>query len=301
MKFVPFDVDARLRETTQHGDKDFPVAIYLQQLDKNKEGFVILHWHEELQFAIAQKGRLLYTVSDRTYTLSPGNILFINSRCPHMAKPIDGGSGSYICVDVHPQFLYGYSNSVIDRNYVSPVLASKKLSALLIDNSAPWHTWIKDLLQQFVSIYEAKPYMFELRILCLFIEIWTTLLENNRDLFDTGNTVSPADQERADRILAYMQRHYMDELTLKNLADVLAVSESECCRFFKRTLGISPITYLNNLRIVKSTTLLTKTSMSVTEISEQIGFNSGSYYTARFKKTMNCTPLEYRKRHKNEQ
>ena len=297
MKFAFFDVDSCLRETTHHGDTDLPVAVYLQQLDKNKEGFLILHWHEEVQFVLCQQGDILYTVSEQAYYLSPGDILFINSRCLHMAKPISATSGSYICIDIHPRFLSGYSNSLIDRIYVAPVLASKDFSALLIDGSAPWHDQVKQLLKQLVTTFESKNYAYELQILGLFIQVWTILLENEKGRFDSTISVNPAEQARMDRVLTFIQEHYMKDLTLKDFARELAVSESECCRIFRRNLGISPFTYLNNLRIVKSTTLLTKTDMSMTEISHQVGFNSGSYYSSRFKKTMNCSPLDYRKRH----
>lgn len=60
---------------------------------------------------------------------------------------------------------------------------------------------------------------------------------------------------------------------------------------------MSPITYLTKYRIAQSIKLLTCTELTITQIAQQTGFNTSSYYTECFKKEMGITPLKYRKQH----
>jgi AraC-like DNA-binding protein len=70
---------------------------------------------------------------------------------------------------------------------------------------------------------------------------------------------------------------------------------SKCCSLFKQTLHQTVFAYLPHYRIRKSLNLLTGTRMSVTEIAGRCGFNSASYYTELFTKTVGMTPRDYRK------
>ena len=212
-----------------------------------------------------------------------------------MAKPLNG-SGNYICINVHPRFLYGTYESRINRNYVAPFLMSQDFSALLINSGAPWHDTVKSLLLQVVSAYEEGKYAYELTIQKLLLEVWLLLIENNQDKQEASTILTQAEQNRMDCVLTFIQKHYAEKITLSDIAASANISEGECCRFFKRTLNLSPMIYLNNFRIVKSTSLLISSSYSITEVAQAVGFGSGSYYTERFKKMMNCKPLEYRKR-----
>jgi AraC-like DNA-binding protein len=60
---------------------------------------------------------------------------------------------------------------------------------------------------------------------------------------------------------------------------------------------MTPILYLNWIRIEKAKDLLENTDTSISEISELIGFQSIHYFSRYFKKKENCTPTEYRIRH----
>ncbi|MDD6346732.1 MAG: AraC family transcriptional regulator [Lachnospiraceae bacterium] len=295
MKNHFFDVDATLREISPHGSEDFPVAVYLQQINRNKDGYLILHWHEEIQFVIQHHGKSYYTAGEKDYELKPGDVLFINSKCLHMAKQLTTNS-DYICIDIHPQFLYGYSGSRIHLNYVMPYLSSSHMGSLFIDGSQPWHEELKKLLDRFVTVYEASEFAHEMEIQKLAIEIWLLIISNNRDKGEDGINLTPAEEKRIEQITNYIQNHYSEKITLKDIASEAGISDSECCRFVKRALNTTPMAYLNTYRIIKSTNFLQSTNMSVTEISQAVGFGTSSYFTERFKEMMNCRPLEYRRR-----
>ena len=296
MDFMPLDVDENLREINPHGQKEFPIAVYLRRMNKRDEGYLILHWHDEIQFVLPQNGPILFTVGERSYTLRENEYLFINSKCLHMARPLEPVGGDYICIDIHPRFLSD-GNSLIGRKYVWPFVSSPAFDTVLIDGSRKWHDEAKKLLKQLVLVFNEKEFGYEMQVRGIVMELWALLIGDNLDKASSEVMLTPAERERLEMVLRYVKEHYAEKIKLSDLAAAASLSESECSRFIKRTLGFPPIVYVNRYRIVQSTTLLKSTTMSIAEIAQAVGFGTSSYYTERFKETMNCKPLEYRRRY----
>ena len=65
-------------------------------------------------------------------------------------------------------------------------------------------------------------------------------------------------------------------------------------RFFKKHIGLTCIQYINNLRLEKSSILLTSTNNAIMDISLEVGFDNLSYFNKLFKRKYNLTPKEFR-------
>ena len=96
-------------------------------------------------------------------------------------------------------------------------------------------------------------------------------------------------------MMEFIASHYQEKLTLKQIADSSFISPRECNRCFQETLGQSPFSYLINYRLHKACSLLSHTSLTVTQVSAACGFSSSSYFTHIFHQTFGCTPREYKK------
>lgn len=94
--------------------------------------------------------------------------------------------------------------------------------------------------------------------------------------------------------LRYFQEHYNQKIMLKELAQQLLVSQAHLCRVFTERYAMSPMQYLNDLRIRKTKELLVNTDLSITEIAEKAGFQSVHYFSRRFAAMENMSPLQYR-------
>lgn len=96
-------------------------------------------------------------------------------------------------------------------------------------------------------------------------------------------------------MMIFIQEHYMEKISLEDIAKAGNVGKTLCAKLFKKYVSKTPGEYLIFYRIQKSIELLTDTNMSTTEISYAAGFSSASHYTRTFRKLMGCTPLKYRK------
>ena len=112
-----------------------------------------------------------------------------------------------------------------------------------------------------------------------------------------SNTKSLPFNREVSRIKEYIDTNYFENITLDSLANQTNLNKFYISHLFKDALGISPINYLNSKRLSVCKTLLKTSSLSISEISETVGFSSQSYFTQTFKKFTNMTPNQYRRLH----
>lgn len=97
------------------------------------------------------------------------------------------------------------------------------------------------------------------------------------------------------RALNYINEYFLTDITNEQLAKISQYSYDRFRHIFKNEIGISPSQYIFNKRLEHSKTLLSSTTLSITEIAFDCGFSSTSHYIQAFKKNMNITPSQYRK------
>lgn len=97
----------------------------------------------------------------------------------------------------------------------------------------------------------------------------------------------------------YMERHYMDNITVAKLATLGYVSPSCFNRRFKNETGITPFEYLIEIRLNRSKILLRRKSIPITEIAQRCGFGSHSHFSSCFQAKLGISPSEYRDKYTN--
>ena len=91
----------------------------------------------------------------------------------------------------------------------------------------------------------------------------------------------------------FTNREKFYELHLK-LASLLGFSESYFMSFFRRSVGMSCIRYINEVRIRKAAEALENTARPVMEIAMDSGFDNVSYFNLQFRRRFGMTPREFR-------
>lgn len=102
----------------------------------------------------------------------------------------------------------------------------------------------------------------------------------------------------ASSIKRYIEEHLTQPLSIDDLADHVHLSRSRVLHLFKDVYNTTPYQYYFSLKMELSVSLLTKTSLSIFEISEQLGFNSCQHFSSAFKKHYGVSPMSYRKQNK---
>lgn len=91
----------------------------------------------------------------------------------------------------------------------------------------------------------------------------------------------------------YIHRNYTKEnISIEKLALISSMSEVYFRRIFGKVMGISPVKYINNLKLSYAKELLETQMYSVSKVAELAGFNDESYFSREFKKHFNITPVD---------
>lgn len=94
-------------------------------------------------------------------------------------------------------------------------------------------------------------------------------------------------------IIGYISKHYYDDLNVKILSQKLHISQSYIYFLFKSYVGISPVNYINSIRLREAYRLL-DSGVSVTDTANEVGFTSSSYFIKVFKEATGVTPNKWR-------
>lgn len=108
------------------------------------------------------------------------------------------------------------------------------------------------------------------------------------------------ENDRMLRALELIQKHYMTDLTLEDIAEALDLSYYHCSRLFKKELGVSFSQYLNRIRLEAAARELLHSSQSILKIALNNGFANVKTFHQVFKKEFGVTPNDYRKEHQGE-
>jgi len=97
-----------------------------------------------------------------------------------------------------------------------------------------------------------------------------------------------------ERVVAYLYEQYDQPISLADMANVAILSQFHFARTFREVTGVSPGRFLSAIRLHRAKGLLMSTSLTVTDISYMVGYNSLGTFTSRFTKSVGVTPLQFR-------
>lgn len=97
-------------------------------------------------------------------------------------------------------------------------------------------------------------------------------------------------------IINFMLENINRKFKLDELANVVNLSASHFSRLFLSRTGHSPIDYFIQLKIQRSCRLLDNTELTIADVAREMGFDDQFYFSRLFRKVMNMSPREYRKR-----
>jgi len=126
----------------------------------------------------------------------------------------------------------------------------------------------------------------------LFIELIVTLSR----MYVSGESLHNRVIHRLARVFTYMEQHITSPVSLDELIDVSGMSASTLTRAFRRSTGLSPISYHLRMRIDRARALLQDTQLTITDIAYELGFSDSNYFSRQFRKIVGIPPRMYRNR-----
>lgn len=104
---------------------------------------------------------------------------------------------------------------------------------------------------------------------------------------------------KVERVKQFAERNFDKKVTLKDAADLVALSSKYLSRIFSQETGVGFAEYRTEIKMNKAKEMLESTGYNVDQISAKLAYENTESFIRAFKKSLGCTPTEYRKQVQN--
>ena len=249
----------------------------------------------------------VFILGGNARVLVNNEIKYINENCLYMTAP--GENHNFTAVSPTGLFTIEFKFSMKASDYEKKLLS---VPDRLYDCPPQVRNLINGIITEGIN---KKPYyesIANLR-LCELILILLREFTNESDYSEyekgTDNSFesAPVDEDEIKKdnkttftkLILYMHENVGKQITLDHMAAYVNISKGHLIELFKREFGMTPVKYLNKIRISRSKELLKASSLNINEIAEQTGFVDSRYFSRVFKKFEDITPSEYLEKYRN--
>ena len=240
------------------------------------------HRHDYYQMVCVASGEgMMHTIED-AFPLSQGNIVLIPPSVDHV-----------LIADDKSMVTFELKFDLLDDSFSD--LFSKD-SILFCEN----HREIYSLFQKIIQEAQQNDIFAEDYIIYLFSQIlilFARFLHSDQQNFDQKKNFSSAQSsvdQLAKSIKMYIEQNSELNLRTEDIAANFFLSPSSIYRKFTKAYNVSPMQYLNHVRIQKAKKLLESSEYSITEISNMVGFSNIHYFSKCFSASEKISPATYR-------
>lgn len=147
---------------------------------------------------------------------------------------------------------------------------------------------LKILFQDIITELQLKKVLYEDLVIHSFYKILAIICRSRQQiLMPSENNFS------IDRLIIQLNQKYMDKWTISSMADFCKLSEGHFAHMFKSRIGVSPMHFLNELRVEKAKSLIAADTMSISTIASLVGFDDPLYFSRVFKRVTGIAPQNF--------
>ncbi len=253
-----------------------------------------LYDHEFIYFAA---GTTKVVTECSSNDCSAGYATIIPPALMHWSKALTGNVMRYC---IHFDWEYGNPKIIPPMSYVgrdkfnealakrTPAWLPVKIPLFTIIEKDPG--FFKDV-QEFFTLSETEENDRLKRKMLLNRIICATLLSTLNS--STQKTKSGKSLRLVSQAKEYIEQNYKSEISVKEIARIMNVTPTHLCRIMHNNIAMTPLEYLNALRIGEAKRLMVETTMNISEIAFGAGFKDHNYFSRLFRKKTGRSPTAF--------
>jgi YesN/AraC family two-component response regulator len=250
------------------------------------QGHLELHWHEfyELSFIISGEG--IHVLNGISQSMKRGHLFLLTPADFHEMYVEEGTTVELYNVifseEMLKKELYEILFSYMDDGKV--VIEPENIRYIENEFIRLWSEEHKNNIGQKLMIQNSLE------------RILIELIRRCRGKKDTNNSMRiDFEKQEINKILAYIQHHFREPLTLEQVAKQAQLSPNYFSKYFRKATGLVFQSYLQGLRLQFAKSLIKSSNLPITEVCHASGFNTLSHFNRSFKKKYQKSPKAYRK------
>lgn len=243
------------------------------------------HWHQAVELLLFARGKVTCKFSHSTFHAGPGDLFLINSHDIHETRCTR--NARYLCIHILPSAMCRYVPNFDQLNF-----------SLKFDPDDPVKSGalkqLREHMEKILAMQGTEGGQLEIHSrLFAIAAILVKYFSMPMAVEDTK--LQRSDMTRLEPLLEYTRVHHHEELTLDEAADSMGLNREYFCRLFKKNMGVSYLTYVNQVRATAVCRELESSDDPIGEIGERHGFTNPKMLNQYFRELYGCTPSEKRK------
>ena len=245
------------------------------------------HKHVRIEINYVKKGNCILHLDDESVTFREGEIMIITSGSYHLFEA--GTEGTTLMQleflpEIFSHFHFKSEDGTVASTPVTLFSEENRVIKIVI------YVCIMRVVQRIVNELEFKSRYYRYLVVMYYAELLVLIYRYMDESY-----LPICTNDSLKKAIAYIRLNYQSEITMQDVAEHAGISERYLRRLFSQYLNLSPLEYLNQMRINKAVELLRNTEMSVKEVCYLCGFQSPQYFSRIFKQQMGVSPREITK------
>ena len=244
-----------------------------------------MHYHHAYELYYIIDGEREYFIDDTFFKVSKGDLVWVPANVLH--RTAGKGANRYLLY-----FKYDFLNKYAQDPLLKLLLRG---DAFVFHADTVIDAQINNLLSRILAEFSEQEKEFSPQREVLMVGYLLQLLF----LLYTSENAYVAEipeDTHASQIIKHINENYATITNMEEVANKFFISKYYLCHLFKKSIGVSFVSYLNTIRIKAACDILKTEEMFLSEIAIRCGFNSTPYFCKVFKDEKGMSPSEYRKK-----
>lgn len=242
------------------------------------------HFHLRVEINYVKKGGCIMHIDNESIVLKENELVIICSNICHSFE--SGAKGCTLMqLEFLPNIFLGFmqDNTFADENQIPfNVFTGDNRFIKLVNNIQ-----IMNAVERIIAEMNTKSLYYKHLVLTYYAEL---VLYIHRYLDE--NYIPFCSNEILQKAVSYIRLNYPNDITIDDVAKYAGVGERYLRKLFAKHIMMSPLDYINQIRINKSIELLRVTNLSIKEVCFKCGFRSPQYFSRFFKQQVGMSPYE---------
>lgn len=251
------------------------------------------HAHEGMEFLYIHEGSGRLILNDRLYTLKPRTLVYFQPYQVHLVRYELPRLRTIVKVNL-PQLQHYLPMFPYLAEFVS-FLEKSRESEQIVQLSPKQDD---DLNGLFALLHQTLSTVPPIARKEQFVVFWMQFMSYLKAHVFTESlskeTATPRPSHHAEKIAAWIDRHYKEPFNLEKLAADIHLSGSYLSNLFRSFTGNTITEHIMRKRLDEARNLLANTSLSIDQVGKQSGFPNPAYFSRCFKKQHKVSPQQYR-------
>lgn len=258
-----------------------------------------MHVHNWVEINYMYSGQCPQTINNTSYVLEQGQVALIDTETPHSTAKLNDND-IMLSLVIHKDYLNSNffnrlsTDSILSEFFINAINENTNHNNYILFHSEKSQKLQLFFHELFCEFYDPSINSTDMinslvtLVLCELINVYENDVERQR-LDMNKSTIGP--------ILRYIESNY-HTCTLESTAKFFNMNPNYLTTLLKQRTGNSYKELIQQQRLTRAAQFLRNTSLSITEISNKVGYGNVNFFYKKFKEHFNCLPKEYRQKNK---